>query len=100
MFHAWVTRELLLKLLPACVIVMDYAGFHKQQDIKIVFVNAGHTLEYRLSYSPNFNDIEPKWTQTKTIRKRKALPSSGSLPSMHFATFYIEPSISDLKFEE
>ncbi|WP_074902478.1 transposase [Nitrosomonas communis] len=70
-FYAWVTQDLLPKLLPACVIVMDNATFHKRQDIQTPFANAGHTLEYLPSYSPDFNDIEPKWAQAKAIRKRE-----------------------------
>ncbi len=45
-FHAWVRQHLLPKLPPACVIVMDNATFHKRQNIKTVFANAGRTLEY------------------------------------------------------
>ncbi|WP_074904341.1 transposase [Nitrosomonas communis] len=70
-FHAWVTQDLLRKLLSACVIVMGNATFHKRQDIQTAFTNAGHTLEYLLSYSPDFNDIEPIWAQAKAIRKRE-----------------------------
>ena len=70
-FYAWVTQDLLPKLLSACVIVMDNATFHKRQDIKTAIANAGHTLEYSPSYSPDFNDIEPKWAQAKAIRKRE-----------------------------
>ena len=73
LFHAWVMQDLLPKLSPACLIVMDNATFHQRQDIRtaIAIANAGHTLEYLPSYSPDFNDIEPKWTQAKSIRKRK-----------------------------
>ena len=69
--YAWVTQDLLPKLLPACVIVMDNATFHKRQDIQTAIAHVGHTLEYLPSYSPDFNDIEPKWAQAKAIRKRK-----------------------------
>ncbi|SFL94507.1 DDE superfamily endonuclease [Nitrosomonas communis] len=71
-FYAWVTQDLLPKLLPACVIVMDNATFHKRQDIQTAIANAGHTLEYLPPYSPDFNviDIEPKSAQAKAIRKR------------------------------
>ncbi|SDW39679.1 transposase [Nitrosomonas communis] len=69
-FYAWVTQDLLSKLLPACVIVMDNATFHKRQDIKTAITNAGHTLEYLPSYSPDFNHIESKWAQAKAIRRR------------------------------
>jgi transposase len=42
------------------VIVKDNAVFHKRQDIKPAIANAGHTHEYLPSYSPDFNDIEPR----------------------------------------
>jgi transposase len=51
-FHAWVTQDLLPKILPACMIVMDNATFHKRQDIQTAIANAGHTLEYLPSYPP------------------------------------------------
>ncbi|WP_144412930.1 MULTISPECIES: transposase [Nitrosomonas] len=57
-FHAWVTQDLLTKFLPACVIIMDNATFYKRQGVKTAFANAGYTLKYLLSYSPDFNDIE------------------------------------------
>ncbi|UVS63366.1 MULTISPECIES: transposase [Nitrosomonas] len=70
-FYAWITQDLLPKLLPACVIVMDNATFHKRQDIQTAIANAGHTLEYLPPYSPDLNDIEPKWAQAKAIRKKE-----------------------------
>ncbi|AKH37251.1 MULTISPECIES: IS630 family transposase [Nitrosomonas] len=70
-FYAWITHDLLPILLPACVIVMDNATFHKRQDIQTAIANAGHTLEYLPPYSPDLNDIEPKWAQAKAIRKRE-----------------------------
>ncbi|WP_256211886.1 transposase [Nitrosomonas communis] len=50
---------------------MDNTTLHKRQDIQTAIANAGHTLEYLPSYSPDFNDIEPKWGQAKAIRKRE-----------------------------
>jgi transposase len=50
---------------------MDNATLHQRQDIKTPIANAGHTLEYLPSYSPDFNAIEPKWPQAKKNRKRK-----------------------------
>ncbi|SDW54343.1 Transposase [Nitrosomonas communis] len=70
-FYAWLTQDLLPKLLPACVIVMDNATFHKRQEFKTAIANAGHTLEYLPPYSPDLNDIEPKWAQAKAIRKKE-----------------------------
>jgi transposase len=45
--------------------------------------NAGHTLEYLPSYSPDFNHIEPKWVQAKAIRKE------GCSIEQFFATYEI-----------
>jgi hypothetical protein len=54
----------------ACVVVVDNATLHKRQYMKAASANAGHTLEYLLSYSLDFYDIGPKWAQAKAIRKR------------------------------
>lgn len=70
-FHAWVTQDLLPKLPPRCVIVMDNATFHKRQDTQNAIRNAGHVLEYLPPYSPDMNNIEPKWAQSKSIRKKE-----------------------------
>jgi transposase len=51
---------------------MDNATFHKRQAIQTAIANAGHTIEYLPSYSPDLNDIEPKWAQAKAIRKRES----------------------------
>lgn len=45
-FHAWIGQELLPKLPPGAVIVMDNATFHKRQDTQQAIINAGHTLEF------------------------------------------------------
>nr|WP_256329557.1 transposase [Nitrosomonas sp. Nm33] len=45
-FYAWTVQDLLPKLPPACVIVMDNAAFHKRQDIHEVIAKAGYVLEY------------------------------------------------------
>nr|WP_302848306.1 transposase [Nitrosomonas sp. Nm34] len=92
-FYAWVTQDLLPKLLPACVIVMDNTTFHKRQDIKTAIANVGHTLEYLPSYSPDFNHIEPKWVRSKPLEKGKGVPASSSLLSMHFDSFYMRSVI-------
>lgn len=68
-FHAWLTQDLLPKLPPGAVIVMDNATFHKRQDTKEAIKNANLTLEYLPSYSPDFNPIEHKWAQAKAIRR-------------------------------
>ena len=69
-FTAWIEQDLLPKLPANTVIVMDNATFHKNQDMQEKIRNAGHTLEYLPPYSPDLNPIEPKWAQSKSIRKR------------------------------
>jgi len=69
-FRAWIVQDLLPKLPPACVIVMDNAAFHKRQDIQNVIAEAGHMLEYLPVYSPHLNPIEHKWAQSKALRRK------------------------------
>jgi len=70
-FTGWVQQDLLPKLPPKCVIVMDNATFHKGKDMAKKIEDAAHILEYLPPYSPDFNPIEKKWAQAKTIRRRK-----------------------------
>ncbi len=63
-------QDLLPKLPPASVVVMDNATFHKRQDIQNAIAQAGHTLEYLPAYSPDLNPIAHKWAQAKAIRKQ------------------------------
>ena len=70
-FFGWTAQDLLPKLPPASVVVMDNATFHKRQDIQNAITQAGHTLEYLPAYSPDLNPIEYKWAQTKVIRKQQ-----------------------------
>ena len=70
-FCSWVIQDLLPKLPPRCVIVMDNASFHKRLDIQNSIREAGHTLLFLPPYSPQLNPIEHKWAQAKAIRKQK-----------------------------
>ena len=69
-FNKWVQKDLIPKLPPNSVIVMDNAAFHKSQALTIMIEKSGHTLEYLPPYSPDLNPIESKWHQAKS-RKRK-----------------------------
>ena len=69
-FTAWLEQDLLPKLPPGCVIVMDNATFHTRADTQYLIRKAGHILEYLPAYSPDLNPIEQKWAQAKAIRRR------------------------------
>ena len=69
-FNLWLRHDLLPKLPPGAVIVMDNATFHKRQDTRPMIEDAGHILEYLPPYSPDLNPIEPKWAQAKAIRRK------------------------------
>lgn len=69
-FNAWVQQDLTPKLPPKSVVVMDNASFHKSKDMAKTLKDAGHTLLYLPTYSPDLNPIEKKWAQAKSIRRK------------------------------
>jgi transposase len=71
-FYAWLTQDLLPKVPPNAVIVMDNATFHKRQNSHAEILKAGCALEYLPPYSPDLNPIEHKWAQAKSIRRAQA----------------------------
>ena len=69
-FKTWVELDLLPKLPSNSIIVMDNATFHKNVEMQHQIKQSGHTLEYLPVYSPDLNDIEHKWAQAKSIRRK------------------------------
>ncbi len=63
-------QDLIPKLPPKSIIIMDNASFHKGVSMKKAIEDAGHTLLYLPPYSPDLNPIEKKWAQAKAIRRR------------------------------
>ena len=70
LFNLWLEHDLIPKLPPGAVLVMDNAAFHKRKDTREMIENAGYTLEYLPPYSPDLNPIEHKWAQAKAQRRR------------------------------
>jgi transposase len=68
-FTCWVQQDLIPKLPPKSVIVMDNASFHKGVDMKKSIEDSGHELLYLPTYSPDLNPIEKKWAHAKNIRR-------------------------------
>jgi len=69
-YTAWVEQDLLAKLPPESVVVMDNATFHKGSAMKRMIEEAGHILLYLPPYSPDLNPIENKWAQAKALRRQ------------------------------
>ena len=69
-YTSWIEQDLIPKLPPQCVVVMDNATFHKGNVMQESIKHAGHTLLYLPPYSPDLNPIEKKWAQAKALRRR------------------------------
>ena len=69
-FNAWVTQDLIPKLPPRSVVIMDNATFHKGAEMINALENEGHTLLYFPPYSLDLNPIEKKWAQVKALRRK------------------------------
>ena len=70
-FTQWVIDDLLPKLPPCSVLILDNASFHKGTLMQKVIAEAGHILLYLPPYSPDLNPIEHKWAQAKSIRRKR-----------------------------
>ena len=69
-FNLWLETDLIPKLPAASVLVMDRATFHRRSDTKDAIKAAGHSVEYLPAYSPVLNDIEHRWAQAKSYRRK------------------------------
>lgn len=69
-FQQFVAQELLPKLWPGAVVVMDNLKAHKMKGISEMIESVGARVVYLSPYSPEFNPIEHLWWQLKAfIRK-------------------------------
>jgi len=71
-FNAWIEQDLLPKLPPRSVVIMDNATFHKSPVVEKILTAKGHQLLYLPPYSPDLNPIEKKWAQAKKRRRKTA----------------------------
>lgn len=69
-FTQWMKHDLIPKLPPQSIIILDNASFHKGKEMQQAIQQAGHTLMYLPPYSPDLNPIEKKWAQAKARRRK------------------------------
>jgi hypothetical protein len=70
-FFAWTVQDLLPKVPPNAVIIMDNAAFHKREDILEAINEAGFDALFLPPYSPDLNPIEQKWNEAKSRRQKQ-----------------------------
>ena len=73
-FNQWVIQDLIPKLPPTSVVVLDNATFHKGLEMINALEDLGHTVLYLPPYSPDLNPIEKKWAQAKSRRRKLQCP--------------------------
>jgi transposase len=73
-FNEWIITDLLPKLPPQSVVVLDNATFHKGREMQEAIASEGHSLLYLPAYSPDLNPIEKKWAQAKSLRRKLQCP--------------------------
>jgi len=66
-FEAWLSQDLLPKLPPQSVLVLDNAAFHKGAAIQRLVEQAGHTLLYLPALQ---HPIEHTWAKAKALRRK------------------------------
>ena len=71
-FNTWVEKILIPDLPDKSIIVMDNAAFHKSEKTKSLLESKGHIIEILPPDSPEFNPIENKCAQAKSIRRKLA----------------------------
>ncbi len=66
-FKDFIEDDLVPKLNPGDVIVMDNLNIHKMEGIEELIVATGARVEYLPPYSPDFNPIEMLWSTVKSL---------------------------------
>jgi transposase len=72
-FEAWLQQDLLSVLPNGAIVVMGNASFHTSERIQKAVEAAGCLLEHLPPYSPDLNQIEPKWAQARASEKKTRL---------------------------
>ena len=78
LFKVWLKQELLPKLTPGQVLILDNASFHKSSEVRKRVESCGCDILYLPPYSPDLNPIEKYWATMKT-KRREILPTVTTL---------------------
>ena len=69
-FRTFIRTQLVPKLWPGAVVVMDNLAAHKVKGVEALIEKAGARILYLSPYSPDFNPIEMLWSQLKAFLRR------------------------------
>ena len=97
--ETFLRRDLLPRLLPGSVLVLDNASIHRGGKIEQIVRRAGCSLLYLSPYSPDFNPIELAWSYIKNAVRAVAPRDEGarlaaiqtaqqSLPAEHAVAWF------------
>lgn len=74
-FDAFISQRLVPKLWKGTVVLMDNCSIYKSDEIEALITDAGATLIYLPTYSPDFSPIENCWSKIKSILRTIAARS-------------------------
>lgn len=66
-FEGFISQKLVPKLWKGACVVMDNCSIHKGSNIRCLIEEAGASLVYLPTYSPDFNPIENCWSKLKSL---------------------------------
>jgi len=69
-FFAYVQQQLIPKLRPGDLVVMDNLNSHKRPDALAAIRDAGADVLFLPPYSPEYNPIEKAWAKLKELLRR------------------------------
>jgi transposase len=92
-------EELLPRLLPGSVLVMDNASIHKGGKIEALATAVGCRVLYLPAYSPDFNPIELVWAFVKgLVRKWRPTSEQDRLEAVEMALFAVTENLANACF--
>ena len=85
-FERFLHTDLLPRLLPGSVLVLDNASIHKGGQIESLVSKAGCRVLYLPPYSPDFSPIELAWSWIKSfVRRAGPRDNAARLATVHEA---------------